>query len=31
MEMIEKRVSDASVFRLIRKWINVGVIEEEVA
>src|ERR1700719_994989 len=28
MEMIEKRVSDSSVLRLIRKWIQVGVIEE---
>src|SRR3979411_495578 len=28
MEMIEKRVSDGSVIRLIRKWIKVGVIEE---
>lgn len=28
MEMIEKRVSDGSVLRLIRKWIKVGVIEE---
>ncbi len=28
MEMIEKRVSDGSVLRLIRKWINVGVIDE---
>jgi RNA-directed DNA polymerase len=28
MEMIEKRVSDASVLRLIRKWINVGVIDD---
>jgi RNA-directed DNA polymerase len=27
MEMIEKRVSDGSVLRLIRKWIKVGVIE----
>ena len=27
MEMIEKRVRDGSVLRLIRKWINVGVIE----
>ena len=26
MEMIEKRVSDGSILRLIRKWINVGVI-----
>ena len=28
MEMIEKRVSDSSVLRLIRKWIKVGVIEQ---
>ena len=28
MEMIERRVSDASILRLIRKWINVGVIDE---
>ena len=28
MEMIEQRVSDASVLRLIRKWINVGVIDD---
>ena len=28
MEMIEKRVRDGSILRLIRKWINVGVIEE---
>src|SRR5437773_9815714 len=28
MEMIEKRVSDSSVLRLIRKWIQVGVIDE---
>jgi RNA-directed DNA polymerase len=28
MEMIEKRVNDGSVLRLIRKWINMGVIEE---
>jgi group II intron reverse transcriptase/maturase len=28
IEMIEKRVSDDSVLRLIRKWIQVGVIEE---
>lgn len=28
MEMIEKRVSDGSVLRLIRKWIQVGVIDE---
>src|SRR5258706_9229811 len=28
IEMIEKRVRDRSVLRLIRKWIQVGVIEE---
>ena len=28
LEMIEKRVRDGSVLRLIRKWIQVGVIEE---
>src|SRR6202043_2821285 len=28
MEFIEKRVRDGSVLRLIRKWIQVGVIEE---
>jgi RNA-directed DNA polymerase len=28
MELIEKRVSDGSVLRLVRKWIQVGVIEE---
>ena len=28
MEMIEKRIRDGSVLRLIRKWIQVGVIEE---
>jgi RNA-directed DNA polymerase len=28
MEMIERRVGDRSMRRLIRKWINVGVIEE---
>jgi group II intron reverse transcriptase/maturase len=28
MEMIEKRVSDSSVLRLIGKWIKVGVIEQ---
>ena len=28
VEMMEKRVSDGSVLRLIRKWIKVGVIEE---
>jgi RNA-directed DNA polymerase len=28
MEMIEKRISDASILRLLRKWINVGAIDE---
>lgn len=28
MELIERRVGDGSILRLIRKWINVGVIEE---
>ena len=28
MEMIEKRVSDGSILRLIRKWITIGVIDE---
>jgi RNA-directed DNA polymerase len=28
MEMIEKRIRDASILRLIRKWINIGVIDE---
>ena len=28
MEMIEKRVTDGSILRLIRKWIDVGVIDE---
>ena len=28
IEMIEKRVRDGSILRLIRKWINVGVIDE---
>ncbi len=28
MEMIEKRVSDGSILRLIRKWINVGAIDD---
>jgi group II intron reverse transcriptase/maturase len=28
MAMIEKRISDASILRLLRKWINVGVIDE---
>jgi RNA-directed DNA polymerase len=28
IEMVEKRVSDGSVLRLIRKWIKVGVIED---
>lgn len=28
MEMIEKRISDSSVLQLIRKWIQVGVMDE---
>ena len=28
MEMIEKRIRDKSVLRLIRKWIHIGVIDE---
>ena len=28
MEMIERRISDGSVLQLIRKWIQVGVIDE---
>jgi RNA-directed DNA polymerase len=28
MEMVEKRVSDGSILRLISKWINVGVIDD---
>src|SRR5262249_34980081 len=28
IEMIEKRVNDGSVLRLMRKWINVGVIDD---
>jgi RNA-directed DNA polymerase len=28
MEMIEQRISDGSILRLIGKWINVGVIDE---
>jgi len=28
MEMVEGRVSDASILRLIGKWINVGVVDE---
>jgi RNA-directed DNA polymerase len=28
MAMIERRISDASILQLIRKWINVGVIDE---
>jgi len=28
MAMIERRISDASMLRLLRKWINVGVIDE---
>ncbi len=28
MELIEKRVHDGSILRLIGKWINVGVIND---
>src|SRR6202521_3531512 len=28
MEMVERRVSDANILRLISKWINVGVIDD---
>jgi RNA-directed DNA polymerase len=28
MEMIERRISDASILRLIRKWISVGAIDD---
>lgn len=28
MELVEKRVRDGSILRLIRKWINAGIIEE---
>ena len=28
MAMIERRVGDGSILRLIRKWIHVGVIED---
>jgi len=28
MEMVESRVSDASILRLIGKWINIGVVDE---
>lgn len=28
MAMVEKRITDGSILRLIRKWINVGVIDE---
>jgi len=28
IELVEKRVTDGSVLRLIRKWIKVGVIED---
>jgi RNA-directed DNA polymerase len=28
MEMIEGRISDGSILRLIRKWINIGVIDD---
>jgi retron-type reverse transcriptase len=26
--MIERRISDASTLRLIRKWINIGIIDD---
>jgi RNA-directed DNA polymerase len=28
MEMVERRVSDASILGLIGKWINVGVVDD---
>ena len=28
IEMVERRVSDASILRLIGKWINVGVVDD---
>jgi RNA-directed DNA polymerase len=28
MEMVERRVSDASILRLIGKWINIGVVDD---
>jgi hypothetical protein len=28
MEMIEKRVNDGSILRLIGKWLHVGVIDD---
>jgi RNA-directed DNA polymerase len=28
MEMIERRISDASILRLIRKWINIGIVDD---
>jgi RNA-directed DNA polymerase len=28
MEMVERRISDASILRLLRKWINIGVIDD---
>jgi RNA-directed DNA polymerase len=28
MEMVEHRIGDASILRLLRKWINIGVIDE---
>jgi RNA-directed DNA polymerase len=28
MEMVERRISDASILRLIRKWINIGVVDD---
>ncbi|MBU1345265.1 MAG: hypothetical protein KKD66_26945 [Proteobacteria bacterium] len=28
MEMIKERVTDGSILRLIKKWLNAGVLEE---
>jgi len=28
MEMIERRISDKSILSLIRKWINVGIVDD---
>ena len=28
MELVERRVSDASILRLIGKWINIGVVDD---
>jgi RNA-directed DNA polymerase len=28
MEMVERRIADTRVLRLIRKWLNAGVIED---